>query len=64
MLRTERDFFELADAYLAKAAAQRVRRAEIFFDPQAHTRRCGGNFEVLLSSSGRAGGRAGGQVGS
>ncbi|GAB2955400.1 adenosine deaminase [Streptomyces pseudoechinosporeus] len=38
-LRTERDFEELADAYLARAAAQGVRHAEIFFDPQAHLAR-------------------------
>lgn len=39
VLRTEEDFAELADAYLARAAAQGVRHAEIFFDPQAHTAR-------------------------
>ncbi|HTW84059.1 MAG TPA: adenosine deaminase [Candidatus Sulfotelmatobacter sp.] len=39
VLRTERDFAELADAYLARAAAQGVVHAEIFFDPQAHTAR-------------------------
>lgn len=39
VLRTERDFEELADAYLARAAAQGVRHAEIFFDPQAHLAR-------------------------
>ncbi|WP_329117117.1 adenosine deaminase [Streptomyces sp. NBC_01465] len=39
VLRTEQDFEELADAYLARAAAQGVRHAEIFFDPQAHTAR-------------------------
>ncbi|MEU1150589.1 adenosine deaminase [Streptomyces sp. NPDC005863] len=39
VLRTEADFEELADAYLARAAAQGVRHAEIFFDPQAHTAR-------------------------
>ncbi|MFR9799514.1 adenosine deaminase [Streptomyces sp. MS06] len=39
VLRTERDFADLADAYLARAATQGVRHAEIFFDPQAHTRR-------------------------
>lgn len=39
VLRTERDFGDLADAYLARAAAQGVRHAEIFFDPQAHTAR-------------------------
>ncbi|KAG0047779.1 Alpha-adducin, partial [Linnemannia elongata] len=39
VLRTERDFEDLADAYLARAAAQGVRHAEIFFDPQAHIAR-------------------------
>ncbi|MEU2430311.1 adenosine deaminase [Streptomyces sp. NPDC007861] len=39
VLRTAEDFTELADAYLARAAAQGVRHAEIFFDPQAHTAR-------------------------
>ncbi|WP_324784310.1 adenosine deaminase [Streptomyces sp. H51] len=39
VLRTERDFADLADAYLARAAAQGVRHAEIFFDPQAHLTR-------------------------
>ena len=36
VLRTEADFRELASAYLARAAADGVRRAEIFFDPQQH----------------------------
>ncbi|MER5489520.1 adenosine deaminase [Streptomyces sp. NPDC002812] len=39
VLRTEQDFADLADAYLARAAAQGVRHAEIFFDPQAHLKR-------------------------
>ncbi|MGC5035128.1 adenosine deaminase [Streptomyces sp. DT190] len=39
VLRTERDFEDLANEYLARAAAQGVRHAEIFFDPQAHTSR-------------------------
>ncbi|MCX4551169.1 MULTISPECIES: adenosine deaminase [unclassified Streptomyces] len=39
VLRTEQDFEELTDAYLARAAAQGVRHAEIFFDPQAHSAR-------------------------
>ena len=38
-LLTERDFHDLASAYLARARAQNIRHAEIFFDPQAHTRR-------------------------
>jgi adenosine deaminase len=37
VLRTEQDFYDLASAYLARAAAAGVRRAEIFFDPQSHT---------------------------
>ncbi len=36
VLRTPEDFTALADAYLERAAAQGVRHAEIFFDPQAH----------------------------
>ncbi|MCX5369996.1 MULTISPECIES: adenosine deaminase [unclassified Streptomyces] len=39
VLRTERDFEDLANAYLVRAAAQGVRHAEIFFDPQAHLAR-------------------------
>ncbi|WP_436888834.1 adenosine deaminase [Nocardiopsis dassonvillei] len=39
VLRTEADFTDLTRAYLARAAAQGVRHAEIFFDPQAHTAR-------------------------
>lgn len=39
VLRTEDDFADLADAYLARARRQGVRHAEIFFDPQAHTAR-------------------------
>jgi adenosine deaminase len=35
----ERDFFELCSAYLERAAADGVRHAEIFFDPQTHTAR-------------------------
>ncbi len=36
VLQVEQDFYDLARAYLARAAAAGVRRAEIFFDPQAH----------------------------
>ena len=39
VLRTEEDFHDLASAYLRRAAAEGVVRAEIFFDPQAHTAR-------------------------
>jgi adenosine deaminase len=39
VLLTEQDFFDLGFAYLDKAAADNVRCAEIFFDPQTHTAR-------------------------
>jgi adenosine deaminase len=39
VLLNDRDFFDLTWAYLNKAYEQNVRHAEIFFDPQAHTRR-------------------------
>ncbi|MFF3780064.1 adenosine deaminase [Streptomyces sp. NPDC001933] len=53
VLRTEQDFEELADAYLARAAAQGVRHAEIFFDPQAHTAR-GVSISTVVEGLGRA----------
>ena len=37
VLRTELDFEELAMAYFARAAADGIVRAELFFDPQTHT---------------------------
>ena len=39
VLRTEQDFFDLAFAYLERAAADNVVHAEVFFDPQTHTAR-------------------------
>lgn len=39
VLLHERDFFDLAAAYLARMAAEGVRHVEVFFDPQAHTDR-------------------------
>ncbi|TGA89123.1 adenosine deaminase [Streptomyces sp. MZ04] len=53
VLRTERDFEELADAYLTRAAAQGVRHAEIFFDPQAHMAR-GVAIGTVMEGLGRA----------
>ena len=47
VLLTERDFFELTDAYLARARAAGVVHAEIFFDPQAHLVR-GVPFAVVI----------------
>ena len=39
VLRTEEDFADLTRRYLSTAAAQGVRHAELFFDPQAHVSR-------------------------
>ena len=39
VLLTEQDFFDMTWAYLERAQADRVRHAEIFFDPQTHTAR-------------------------
>ncbi|MFT3778085.1 MAG: adenosine deaminase [Ottowia sp.] len=39
VLLKEQDFYDMAQAYLARAAADNVVRAEIFFDPQTHTAR-------------------------
>ena len=39
VLLKEQDFFDMAFAYLEKAAADNVVHAEIFFDPQTHTER-------------------------
>jgi adenosine deaminase len=39
VLLKEEDFFDMAWAYLERAAADNVQHAEIFFDPQTHTAR-------------------------
>jgi adenine deaminase len=48
VLRTEADFYDLATAYFDRAAADNVRHAEIFFDPQTHTAR-GITFDVVIN---------------
>ncbi|TMD66635.1 MAG: adenosine deaminase [Chloroflexi bacterium] len=53
VLLKERDFYDLTWAYLARAAAQGVRHAEIFFDPQTHTDR-GVPFETVITGIHRA----------
>jgi adenosine deaminase len=53
VLLTEEDFFDLASAYFARAAADRVVRAEVFFDPQTHTSR-GVPFETVMRGLERA----------
>ncbi|MET0702246.1 MAG: adenosine deaminase [Mycobacterium sp.] len=51
VLRSAEDFADMADAYLVKAAADGVTRAEIFFDPQAHTSRGVPLAEVMAGLS-------------
>jgi adenosine deaminase len=47
VLLKEQDFFDMAWAYLQRAAADNVQHAEIFFDPQTHTAR-GVPFETVI----------------
>jgi adenosine deaminase len=39
VLITEDDFYRLAQQYFARAEAENIRAAEIFFDPQGHLAR-------------------------
>jgi len=61
VLRTEQDFFDLAWAYLQRAAADGVLHAELFFDPQTHTAR-GVPFEAVIGGLHRACRRAGAEL--
>ncbi len=62
VLLVEQDFYDLAMAYLRRAAAQNVRHAEIFFDPQGHTGR-GVSFKTVIDGLTRAQKDAGRQFG-
>ncbi|RDW69323.1 hypothetical protein BP6252_08343 [Coleophoma cylindrospora] len=53
VLRTERDFYDLAMDYFTRFAAMAGRYAEVFFDPQAHTRR-GIGWDVFMPGLERA----------
>jgi adenosine deaminase len=53
VLLHEQDFFDMAWAYLQRAAADNVLRAEIFFDPQTHTAR-GIAMETVINGLHRA----------
>ena len=53
VLRTEEDFTDLATAYLTRARAAGVRRAEIFCDPQTHLQN-GVPLEVVFGGLGAA----------
>jgi adenosine deaminase len=53
VLLTEQDFYDMTLAYLARAHADNVRHAEIFFDPQTHTAR-GVAFSAVIDGISRA----------
>jgi adenosine deaminase len=53
VLLTEQDFYDMAHAYLARAAADNVLHTEMFFDPQTHTAR-GVPIEVVINGLHRA----------
>ena len=53
VLRTEQDFYDMAHAYLVRAAADKVLHAEIFFDTQTHTGH-GVSADVVISGLHRA----------
>jgi len=53
VLLTEQDFYDMTMAYLRRAAADNVRHAEIFFDPQTHTAR-GVPFKTVVDGIWRA----------
>lgn len=53
VLLQEQDFYDMAWAYLQKAAAENVIRSEIFFDPQTHTAR-GVAMETVIRGLSRA----------
>jgi adenosine deaminase len=57
VLQQEQDFEDMATAYLERAAADGVLRAEIFFDPQTHTGR-GVSFRTVIDGLSRAIARA------
>src|SRR4051812_22846139 len=57
VLQRPEDFADLADGYFGRAAAQGVRHAEVFLDPQAHTSR-GVPLEVVMEGLGEAFARA------
>ena len=53
VLLKEQDFYDMARAYFARAAADNVVHAELFFDPQTHTAR-GVAIDVVINGLHRA----------
>jgi adenosine deaminase len=47
VLKTQRDYYELAMHYFERAAGMNVRYCEVFFDPQGHTR-TGTTWETMM----------------
>lgn len=62
VLLKEQDFFDMAWAYLQRAAADNVVHTEIFFDPQTHTAR-GVPMETVINGLHRACSQAGAALG-
>jgi len=62
VLLKEEDFHDMAMAYFARAAADHVAHAELFFDPQTHTDR-GVPFDTVIDGLSRACAQAGRQYG-
>ena len=53
VLLTEQDFYDMARAYLLRAAKDQVVHAELFFDPQTHTAR-GVSMQTVINGLHRA----------
>ena len=62
VLLREADFFDMAWAYIERAAADNVVHAELFFDPQTHTAR-GVPFETVIKGLNHAVHRAHAELG-
>ena len=62
VLLKEQDFFDMAWAYLQKAAADNVVHTEMFFDPQTHTAR-GVSMATVINGLHRACAQAGPELG-
>jgi adenosine deaminase len=57
VLKTTRDYYELAMHYFERAAEMNVRYCEVFFDPQGHTR-TGTAWETMMGGFRKAQGDA------
>ncbi len=53
VLIKEQDFYDMTQAYIARAATDNIARAEIFFDPQTHTAR-GVGMDTVINGLHRA----------